>query len=92
MDKREKMYLLVAQWRESGLTRKAFAQQHGLTDHTLEYWSRKQGNTIKEHTSTQPCFIELTPKPDSKSLVREDANHVKLELELPGGIRIKIYS
>jgi len=91
MDKKEKMFSLVNQWRKSGLTRKAFADQHGFTDSSFEYWCRKHDNKVKQQPIIQPDFVELIPKHEFKSVVQEKANTAKVELELPGGIRIKIY-
>ncbi|MBN2164640.1 MAG: hypothetical protein JW717_00015 [Marinilabiliaceae bacterium] len=46
-------------WMESGLTRKAFAQQHGITDSKLEYWCRKHDNKVPQTTVVAPDFVEL---------------------------------
>lgn len=91
MDKKEKMFSLVDQWRKSGLTRKAFAQQHGITDSSLEYWCRKRDNKVRRPTIIPPDFVEISPKQESKSEERERTSLGKVELELPGGIKIKIY-
>lgn len=91
MDKKEKMFSLVDQWRKSGLTRKAFAEKHGITDSSFEYWCRKHDNKVKQRTITPLDFVELIPKHESKSGACEKITNAKVELELPGGIRIKIY-
>lgn len=91
MDKKEKMFSLVDQWKKSGLTRNAFAAQQGLTDSSFEYWCRKYDNKVKQQPILQPDFVELIPKHEFKSVVQEKTNTAKVELELPGGIRIKIY-
>lgn len=87
MDKDEKMFALVAQWRESGLTRRVFAQQHGITIKSFDYWCRKKSTPPAKTSSEQVGFIELAQKP----VPREDHAHPKFEIELPGGVRIKIY-
>lgn len=38
MSKKEQMFALVEQWRESGLTRKSFANQHGFKSESFNYW------------------------------------------------------
>ena len=91
MDKNEKMFRLVDQWRNSGMTRKAFAQQHGITDSKLEYWCRKQDNKVPRGTVEAPDFVELLAKGHRKSQMADKTAIAKVELELPGGIRIKIY-
>jgi hypothetical protein len=62
MDKKEKMFSLVDQWRKSGLMRKSFAAQHGLTDSSFEYWCRKHDNKVKQQPIIKPDFVELIPK------------------------------
>lgn len=92
MDKKEKMFLLVDQWRKSGLTRKAFAQRHGVTDSSLEYWCRKRDNKIKKRTlASQSDFIEIFPGQDTSTEVLKNSGSAMVELELPNGIKLKIY-
>ena len=93
MERNEKMFWLVDQWKESGLTRKAFAQQHGITDSKLEYWCRKRDNKVPRTTAVAPDFVELFAKQDSESDAAEKTTMAmpRVELELSGGIRIKIY-
>ena len=93
MDKNEQMFRLVDQWKESGLTRKAFAEQHGITDSKLEYWCRKRDNKVPRTTAVARDFVELLAKQDSKSDTAEKTTMAmpRVELELSGGISIKIY-
>ena len=91
MDKKEKMFLLVDQWRKSGLTRDTFAQQHGITGSKLEYWCRKRDNKARCRTIMPAGFVELISKQEPVSDKLERTSMPKIELELPGGIRIKIY-
>ena len=82
------MFALVAQWRESGLTRKVFAQQHGLQAASFDYWCKRQYNeVVKLGDRPAPGFIEL-----KSSVVAPDKNlRPQIELTLPGGLSIKIY-
>ena len=93
MDKNEQMFWLVDQWKESGLTRKVFAQQHGITDSKLEYWCRKRDNKVARATAVATDFVELLAKQDAESDTAEKTTMAmpRVELELSGGIRIKIY-
>ena len=93
MDNREKMFRLVDQWKESGLTRKAFAQQHGITDSKLEYWCRKRDNKVPRTTAVAKGFVEILAKQGHESEMAEKTSMAapRVELELSGGIRIKIY-
>jgi len=97
MSKKEEMFTLVEQWRESGLTRKSFANQHGFESESFNYWCKKQYNEVvkadqpttapRQCRSTMPGFIELASGLDMNA----QGQPVRMELELPGGIRIKIY-
>jgi hypothetical protein len=97
MSKQEQMYALVGQWMESGLSRKVFADQHNITGKSFDYWCRKQfhevskpqslGTTSCKLATKPPLFVELT----SDTKVFQKSQPVRMELELPSGIRIKIY-
>jgi len=89
MDKESIMKILVKQWKESGLTRQAFAQQHNITYRSLEYWCRKGKKSQKgqDILSNPPSFIELLD--NSKTIPTN--RQAQIELELASGVRIKIY-
>jgi hypothetical protein len=40
-ERRDYMFTLVRQWRDSGLTRKEFCLQHGITMAKFGYWTRR---------------------------------------------------
>ena len=86
MDKKRKMFFLVEKWRESNLTRKVFANQHGIRSTSFDYWCKKQSNEVLKNVD-QPTFIELTTNSGS----REPVNRPQIELNLPSGLVIKIY-
>ena len=86
MDKKRKMFSLVEKWRESNLTRKVFANQHGIRSTSFDYWCKKQSNELVKN-GDQPTFIELT----SNEREREPVNRPQIELNLPSGLVIKIY-
>ena len=97
MDKKEKMFPLVEQWRGSGLTRKAFALQHGMSEASFKYWCKRQFNEVAKAnlpsaaphrpTAIMPSFVELAAGLDMGA----PEPPVRMEIELPGGTRIKIY-
>ncbi|MDP3642564.1 MAG: hypothetical protein Q8S54_05155 [Bacteroidota bacterium] len=97
MSKKEQMFALVEQWRESGLTRKSFANQHGFESESFNYWCKKQYNEVLKTDPpinispnpqvSLPGFVELT----SGLEVNAQIQPVRMELELTGGVRIKIY-
>lgn len=97
MSKKEQMFALVEQWRESGLTRKSFANQHGFVGESFNYWCKKQYNEVvkadlpinisPEPRVALPGFIELVSGLNMNAQIQP----IRMELELAGGIRIKIY-
>jgi hypothetical protein len=86
MDKKSKMFSLVGQWRESGLSRMVFAKQHGIRATSFDYWCKKQYNEVVKN-GAQPTFIELTSNAGAPELI----NRPQIELNLPSGLVIKIY-
>jgi hypothetical protein len=97
MDKKEEMFALVEQWRGSGLTRRAFAQQCGMSEASFKYWCKRQFNEVVKANrapaaahvplAAMPSFIELAARLDMGA----PEPPVRMEIELPGGARIKIY-
>jgi hypothetical protein len=97
MSKKEQMFALVEQWRKSGLTRKSFANQHGFESESFNYWCKKQYTEVVKAAApikispkprvTLPDFVELTSGLDMNA----QSQPVRMEFELPDGIRIKIY-
>jgi transposase-like protein len=84
--KKDKMYALVDQWKESGLTRSAFSRQLGICERTFYYWCDKQSDRVSE-SSGVPEFIELASEPS----VSEKSACPRIEIELAGEVVIKIY-
>ena len=97
MNKKEQMFALVEQWRQSGLTRKSFANQHGFESESFNYWCKKHYKEVVKaeapvNISSKPRvglpgFVELASGLDIKARIQP----VRMELELPGGVCIKIY-
>lgn len=44
----------VAQWRSSGLSQRAFAEQHGYAQKQLNYWARRLGERV-----LQPALLPV---------------------------------
>lgn len=74
--KRDKMFSLVAQWRESGQTQKDFCCFHGIKVCTLGYWIKRS----LEHEN-QSGFTEIRPS-------MEQAR--KIEVIYPNGVRVSM--
>lgn len=86
MERKEKMYSIVEEWNKSDLNRTEFVKAHGITESTLCTW-RKRYENEKNEGKLNPSFIEITPPPSEPTSELKP----KIEIELPEGIRIKIY-
>lgn len=77
----EEMFPIVEDWLQSGLTQKAYSQQHQLPAHVLPYWvgryRKTQSSNVPEHSS----FIRLTA-PAAPSIQG-------MEIQLPSGVVIR---
>lgn len=77
-EKREKMLSLVADWKASGLTQKAFGVLHQINVATLGYWVAKS----REQEANTSGFIEMPSGP----VVKSD----QIEIIHPTGVRMKV--
>ncbi|MGO1671288.1 MAG: IS66 family insertion sequence element accessory protein TnpA [Sphingobacterium sp.] len=75
-EKREKMLSLVADWKASGLTQKAFSALHGIKVATLGYWVARS----KELDGGN--FIPITSG--------SARNSEPIEIIYPTGVRLRI--
>ena len=85
------MYLLVEQWfkMKHSIRKQDFCNQHHIGIHSLNYWIKKYHKD--EHPiefSSSGNFVPLTIK---ESLTRETGITPEIELDLPHGIRLRIY-
>jgi transposase-like protein len=88
MDKKAEMFALVEQWRKSGLTRAKFAQNKGIDENSFYYWCRKQYQETYKRTK-EATFIELK---ENTTALQPQQKQALIELELPSGLKMKIYS
>ena len=86
MDNKEEMFRFVEQWRDSGLTRRAFAIKNELKVSTFYYWCTKHYRDVLK-PSKETSFVEFA---ELSNPVNENIQP-KVELEFPDGLRIKIY-
>jgi len=77
MSKQEEMYTLVNEYRNSGLSAKAFSKEKGIRPSTFCYWIRKKND------EDQPRgFLEVTKGSNRSS--------GELELIYPNGVKLQI--
>ena len=72
------MLSLVSDWHSSGLTQKAFCEQHHMKVATLGYWVARS----KEIEMQQGGFTELSGSSTSKV--------TQIEIIYPTGVRLKV--
>lgn len=87
-NKKEKMFKFVEQWQSSGLSQKKFAAKHSIEEKTFAYWCTKHLHEVRgKQIHKDPFFIELPLQSNALRTVPQ----LHMELELPEGVRIKIY-
>ena len=80
-ERRDYMFTLVGQWRESGLTRKEFCLQHGITMGKFSYWISRWK---EDQSGGDNVFIPMgTPG---------TAGHSVLSVIYPNGVRLEVPS
>ena len=77
----EEMFPVVEDWLQSGLTQKAYSQQHQLPVHVLPYWVGKYRKTHADTEQKTSSFIRLTP-PAAPPILG-------MEVQLPTGVVIR---
>jgi len=83
MDKKEKMLSLITRWNESGISVSAFCRNNNIGVHTFNYWRKRLNRDLIQ--INDPMFVELKPEPANQN------KSVRMEIEIPGGIHIRIY-
>jgi transposase-like protein len=81
-EQREAMLSLIEQWQQSGLSQKAFYEQHKIPAHVFYYWYkryRKQRAGL-DQPATSNGFVQLQPLPEPLA--------GNIELQLTNGNRI----
>ncbi len=92
MNKEDTMFDLIAKWKISGLTPSEYSRHHDITMRSFYYWRKKYNLKVANTNAAKindnaVSFIEL----DASLLDKTIENKVQIEMELPNGIRIKIY-
>src|SRR5665811_1840585 len=80
MDKQAFMYGLIKEWEVSGLSKRAFCRNHGISPSNFFYWVKKWKNTEEE---VPDGFMQITP-------VKEDVFHAQYRLTYPNGVQLEV--
>lgn len=73
---------LIAEWKESGLSRKRFCEERSISLGAFQYWRRKM--VLREKAAAALAFVEVSPK--TKSLV----NGSSPRIVFPNGIETDV--
>jgi hypothetical protein len=82
LEQRKTMLSLIEQWQQSGISQKAFYQQHNIPAHAFYYWHkcyRKQRGGLN-NSARSNGFVQLQPSPVALA--------GNIELQLANGNRI----
>jgi|SRR4051794_24137883 hypothetical protein len=77
---RQQMFAHIDEWQQSGLSQKAWCEQHNMRYHVFHYWYKCYRDM--QSASKEPQFIPLNIQP---SLA---ASAASIELLLPDGKRL----
>jgi hypothetical protein len=97
MNKKDKMFILVNEWEESGVTKSNFAISKGLSYHGFNYWVRVYRRELKEKDSKVKFFnLPEQVKPSSGNFIPKNTIYPinpkpQILLELSSGLKITIY-
>ncbi|WP_245971402.1 IS66 family insertion sequence element accessory protein TnpA [Sphingobacterium puteale] len=75
-EKRVRMLSMIADWQQSGKSKKAYCAENGINEATFYYWFSRS----KENDTSRGSFITI-----DKAARRND-----IEVIYPNGVRIKI--
>lgn len=83
--KKTEMYPLVKNWQQSGQSKLAFSQTHGLKPHTFHYWVKKYEQELADKSlpDTNSKFIPL-------ALTKSAPPKNQLALTYPNGVRLEL--
>lgn len=79
----------LREWRDSGLTRTAFAEREGLTTQRLLWWERRLGEWERQEPSTKGSGLRLVPVTVAVSIPKSEASArggSTVTMQLPGGV------
>lgn len=91
MKSKQEMYPLVQQWyqHKNSILKEDFCDQFNIEIHKLNYWIKKYNK--ETHPVKSPSKGEFIPLTIKESLTRETGSTPEIELDLPHGIRLRIY-
>jgi len=77
---------LVDEFQESGLTQKAFSDQHGIAPSAFGYWKRKLSVAPSADQDDESSWLDLS----ALTAAGEQAGSWKIELDLGNGVVLRL--
>lgn len=74
--------MLIQECNASGLTKREFCQQHGISEKSFYYWLRKLRTQAAE--AAGPLLVPLEPAPTAEEVL--EIRYLGAELKLPAGV------
>jgi len=90
MEKQERMLALVGLWEKSGMSVDEFIEIQNMSSVTFNRWLKKYNRLQPISSASELSFVEITPEPEEQTIC-ENERLAKIDIELPCGMRIKIY-
>lgn len=85
--KRDKMFALIEEWKDSGKTQKQFSAEKGIKYSTFLYWMKKYRRSSGRNNGFLP--LEVVASGDHDNTDKSD--QPKVEVEFSSGIILRIY-
>lgn len=85
----EKWAVLIQECSSSGLTKREFCQQKGISEKSFYYWLRKLRSQVAE-AAAGPQLVLLDSVPDSEDVLQ--IHYRGAELKLPGNVDMEAVS
>jgi len=81
---------VLRDFRDSGLSRKAFCDQTGVSLASLGYWLKKERSPVTDDSRmVESTFVELDLSPLAPTVARADDRPDELVVELPMGVVLR---
>ena len=80
--------MLIQECNNSGLTKREFCQQRGISEKSFYYWLRKLRSHMAE--ASRPQLVQLDPVPMQQDMLQ--IQYRGAELKLPAGVDIDAVS
>ena len=88
--KRDKMFGLIEEWKNSGKTQKQFSREQGIKYSTFLYWKKKYRESSTESQNNGFLPLEVVASGENDPTM-DKTNQPRVEVELRGGITLRIY-